>query len=326
MAVRRGGCAALPADSHRAATVAGALLAADDNMGAVRASEGIAVMENSKIAWTDHTWNPWMGCTKVSPGCANCYAEALMDKRFGKVQWGPEGERVKTSKRNWLQLRQWDVKAGNSHKRVFVSSLADFFEDRPELVEWRNKAMRMMRETYSLNYLILTKRPENVMGMVPAWWRGSWPQWVWIGTSVESQDYIDTRLSPLRGIPGKHFVSAEPLIAPMIPNGYEEVIDWLIVGGESGNNKTKTRPMDPAWARSLRDWSQTHSIPFFMKQMGAWLSYDGHAGMDHNALISSSASGKQMSMVMEWHGGHGDDDAIPPDLRIRQTPFDYVEE
>lgn len=260
-------------------------------------------MENSKIAWTDHTMNFWMGCTKVSPGCANCYAETLMDKRFGRVKWGPQGERVKTGQHSWVQLRQWEAKArrANRRQRVFVCSLADFFEDRPEVFGWRNRAMKMMTSTRMLDYLILTKRPDNVIPMVPPdWLNGKWPQHIWIGTSVESQEYTGSRLWPLHDIPGKHFVSAEPLINPMIPFGHEQHIDWLIVGGESGNSKRRIRPMDPNWARALRDWAREHDIPFFMKQMGAW---DG----------------------LSWHGGHGDGDAIPPDLRIQQTPFSYVE-
>lgn len=258
-------------------------------------------MENSKISWTDHTFNPWIGCTKVSPGCANCYAETLMDHRFNKVKWGPDGERVATSGATWKQVQRWNHAAAGSgqRKRVFVASLADVFEDNEALTDWRCGLWGLIEECTSLDFLLLTKRPENVMRMTPAYWDDfCWPPHVWIGTSVESQEYVNNRLYQLYLLPEqcRRFVSAEPLLGPLNLKKYHNTIDWLIVGGESGNNNKRIRPMDADWARWLRDWAQMHNIPFFMKQMGAWI--DG-----------------------EWRGGHGDGDAIPEDLRIQQTPW-----
>jgi protein gp37 len=138
-------------------------------------------MENSKIEWTDHTFNPWIGCTKVSPGCANCYAEQLMDKRLGKVNWGPGNPRQRTSQSNWQQVERWNKQAGLAYKawedamedrdsgateanmprrpRVFVASLADWLD--PEVpIEWLADLLDLVRRCQHLDFLMLTKRPE----------------------------------------------------------------------------------------------------------------------------------------------------------------------
>src|ERR1051326_4190826 len=119
--------------------------------------------QDSKIEWTDHTFNPWTGCTKVSPACANCYAEAWA-KRTNIVKWGPNAERRRTSESNWRQPLIWDCDAAKAgeRKRVFCASLADVFEDRPELEPWRRDLMRLILSTHNLDWLLLTKRPENI--------------------------------------------------------------------------------------------------------------------------------------------------------------------
>ena len=195
---------------------------------------------NSKIEWCDHTFNPWMGCTKVSDGCKHCYAEQLMDKRWGKVQWGPQGKRVKTSDANWAEPLRWNKQAGELgiRYRVFCASLADVFEHKdaqPEMDVWRAELFALMLETPNLDWMLLTKRPENVRTMLRAageWWFQKAPttydvkllRWVhhgerfapanvWIGTSVENQEQADSRILALLNIPAKvRFLSMEPLL------------------------------------------------------------------------------------------------------------------
>ncbi len=231
--------------------------------------------ENSKIEWTDHTFNPWIGCQKVSPGCDHCYAEALMDKRYGKVQWGPHGERKRTSEANWKLPLRWAKTARSQHglypnayrrPRVFCASLADVWDNQVPK-EWRADLFHLIWATPELDWLLLTKRPENIRKMLPGaigetelW---PWPN-VWLGTTAEDQARYDRRWLALNDIPARvRFISYEPAIGPMIPKS-AFVPDWIICGGESGPG---ARFMNPAWARTLREHCAHHGIAFFMKQM-----------------------------------------------------------
>lgn len=265
--------------------------------------------ENSKIEWTDHTFNPWIGCAKVSDGCKHCYAETLMH-RYGKVKWGPQGTRQRTSEANWRKPLQWNRQAEKEGRRyrVFCASLADVFEDRPELVEWRNDLLGLIEDTPNLDWLLLTKRPENINRMI-ADLRGDceWLSWngakerhnIWIGTSVEDQKAADERIPHLLNIPARvRFLSCEPLLGPvdlgMIrtgrnydcpPEGNESydplgnIYDGDEIVGISfepgihwviagGESGPKARPMHPEWARSLRDQCQDAGVPFLFKQWG----------------------------------------------------------
>lgn len=220
---------------------------------------------NSKIEWCDHTFNPWFGCTKVSEGCKHCYAEQLMDKRWNKVQWGPQGKRAKTSNANWTEPLRWNKQAGQLgiRYRVFCASLADVFDDHPSVQStWRRDLFFMMAGTPNLDWLVLTKRPENFHGQVP-WSR--LPMNIWVGTSVENQEQAEKRIPRLLDIPAKvRFLSMEPLLGDVkLNNG----IDWVIVGGESGPH---ARQMHPDWARSVRDECQAAGVKFFFKQWGEW--------------------------------------------------------
>ena len=240
--------------------------------------------ENSKIEWTDHTFNPWIGCMKVSDGCKNCYAEQLMDKRYGKVEWGPQGIRLRTSAANWKLPFKWNrlAKENKTRARVFCASLADVFEDRPELEQWRMDLFQLIDLTPNLDWLLLTKRPENVKDMLVRAGRGfqPLPDWVWLGTSVENQAAADERIPELLKIPARvRFLSMEPLLGPVDLNqwllsehgrraiGAMPGISWVIVGGESG---PQARPMHPDWARSIRDQCQAAGVPFFFKQWGEY--------------------------------------------------------
>lgn len=250
--------------------------------------------ENSKIEWTDHTANFWWGCFKVSPGCQHCYADTLAH-RYGKDIWGP----VKTTSRElktgiWKELPKWNRDAENSgqRRRVFVMSMGDFFEDHPQVTEWRIKAMRLIEECTWLDFQVLTKRPENISFMAGAWMELGWPENVWIGTSVENQEQADKRIPELLKIPARvRFLSMEPLLGAVTlqggdypdshmflqGNGGDERIHWVIVGGESGPN---ARPMHPDWARSIRDQCQAAGVPFFFKQWGEFIPFD----QDRNAF------------------------------------------
>lgn len=227
-------------------------------------------MENSKIEWTHHTFNPWIGCTKVSPGCANCYAETLMDTRYGRVKWGKGNPRSRTATANWSKPRQWNRAAeeATERPRVFCASLADWLDDEVP-IEWLSDLLCLINETPNLDWLLLTKRPQNFVSRVSA--ATGWdadnlecPPNVWVGTSAEDQARWDERIPLLMKIPAQvRFVSAEPLIGP-IQMG-EDLPDWLIVGGESGSG---ARKMEWSWAWDLADSCARNSVPFFFKQWG----------------------------------------------------------
>lgn len=196
-------------------------------------------MENSKISWTHHTFNPWIGCTKVSDGCKNCYAESLMDKRYHKVKWGPQGTRRQTSAAYWRQPLKWEKEATAQgwRYRVFCASLADVFEDRGELIPWRNDLFQVIEQTPHLDWLLLTKRPENIAKMTPLKWCVKWPEHVWVGTSVENQEAADKRIPHLLGVPAKvRFLSCEPLLGPVDLRGFEYPYQMGMTGLTSGHD------------------------------------------------------------------------------------------
>jgi protein gp37 len=228
----------------------------------------LKLAENSKIEWTDHTFNPWIGCQKVSAGCDHCYAETLSN-RYGWVQWGPHGERRRTSAANWRKPIQWDkaAKASGRRPRVFCASLADVFDNQAHQ-EWRDELFEMIAATPNLDWLLLSKRPENIDGMLPLSWRASaGPNWgnVWLGTTCEDQAAYDRRWPILSKIPAAvHFISYEPAIGPLRINPGVFQPDWLICGGESGPG---ARMMDPNWAAAIKHDCQRAGIHFFMKQM-----------------------------------------------------------
>lgn len=319
--------------------------------------------ENSGIEWTHHTFNPWRGCTKVSEGCANCYADTL-SKRNPKTLgiWGPNGTRVVAAESQWKQPLKWNRSAvltcdecgnvyhselvGNgddpvqrlwdfeclcgcsrytpSRPRVFCASLADVFEDwdgplhradgsivtcsltglESDMNSARRRLFQLIDDTPNLDWLVLTKRPENIrrMWQTPESYRllsqwygrdgfdktGSQPEReryrpnVWLGTSVENQEQADKRIPELlkcRDLSPVLFLSCEPLLGPVDLHDYlwagelpqtrkvdgKGIVNWLICGGESGHG---ARPMHPEWARSLRDQCQAAEVPFLFKQWG----------------------------------------------------------
>ena len=184
-------------------------------------------MKDSKIEWTHHTFNPWWGCQRVSPGCEHCYAEALA-KRTGRVQWGPGQARVAASEKMWREPLKWSAaaQAAGERHRVFCASMADVFEDLPELVPMRARLFALVRETPALDWLLLTKRPENAHRL----WNQAqydsfngadslgqtWEPHVWLGTTVEDQRRADERIPHLLRVPARvRFLSCEPLLGPV---------------------------------------------------------------------------------------------------------------
>lgn len=223
--------------------------------------------EFTQISWTDSSFNPWMGCTKVSPGCDHCYAEAEADHRYGLVEWGPHGERKRT-KTTWRNPVRWNADAdrfecehGHRH-RVFCASWADVFDNQAD-PQWRVDLFDLIKQTPRLDWQLLTKRPQNINKMLPSDWGDGWSH-VWLGTTCEDQEHYDQRWPILSSVPAViHFISYEPALGPLkLTTGP----DWLICGGESGRN---ARMMEPAWARSVRDQCAELGISFFMKQMTA---------------------------------------------------------
>lgn len=220
------------------------------------------------IEWTDHTFNPWTGCERVSPACAHCYA-ADQAKRWGKAElWAGQFELRAES--YWRKPLAWNAEAEARHQPsfVFCASLADVFQAEVALAESRERLWELIHETPWLTWLLLTKRPENIAAMLP------WPEApanVWLGTSVENARYT-WRARRLVEVPAPvHFLSCEPLLGSLFDShGHREPleladIEWVIGGGESGPS---FRAVNPAYARELRDACTAAEIPFFWKQNG----------------------------------------------------------
>lgn len=219
--------------------------------------------ENSKIAWTDHTFNPWIGCTKVSEGCENCYAVNQAARR-GWDHFGKGKPRRRTKPANWNKVRQWNEDSINQNTplRVFCASLADFCD--PEVpVEWVNDLWSLIAETSHLDWLLLTKRPHRLDSVLPIS-RHLW-NLVWMGTTVENQASV-SRIDEITRIKfNRRFLSCEPLLGPINFGNKLRQIDWVIVGGESGPN---ARHMNEDWVRDIRDQCIASNTKFFYKQFG----------------------------------------------------------
>ena len=210
--------------------------------------------ERTGISWTQRTWNPWRGCTKISPGCKHCYM-FRDQRRFG----GNPSVVVRT--KTWGQPLKWQRSAARrgAVEMVFTCSWSDWFHEAAD--PWRDEAWLVVRRCPNLIFQILTKRPERIAGRLPADWGEGYPN-VWLGTSIENNDYV-WRADVLRRIPAAlRFISAEPLLGPL-PDLDLTGIDWLIVGGESGPD---FRPMDKDWVRQLRDRALALGVAFFFKQ------------------------------------------------------------
>jgi protein gp37 len=254
--------------------------------------------EFSKIEWTDHTFNPWTGCTNVSPGCDHCYAEAW-SKRSGHVKWG-NNPRKRTTEAYWKAPHIWQARAaefaarnGGRRQRVFCASLADVFDNQAEKA-WRRDLFTLIRETPSLDWLLLTKRPQNIKKMLPPDWGEEGYHNVWLGFTAEDQDRYDQRWKVLAAVPAVvRFVSYEPAIGPLRLSDAELQPDWLISGGESGPG---ARPMNPQWARDVvADCRRLGITPFFKQ----WGSYD------NNPLVREAGNAIDAAKELDTFGKGG---------------------
>lgn len=286
-------------------------------------------MAESNIEWTHrprpdgsfmpgYTGNVWQGCTKVHEGCDNCYAEALTN-RWGKKCWGPDNPRIET-KTFFPNMHKWneESKKAGEVRNVFIGSLMDIAEKAMPLVhsdgepmdgmttdDLRNVFFNKVPDYTNLQLLLLSKRPSNYNKQTPESWKTAPPKTVMFGTSPVNQPTYDNLYLHLAQVPGRRFLSIEPMLGPITMHGYcktcgelsrgslltcrecgkfLEYPDWVIVGGESG---PKRRPFDLDWARSIRDQCDLLDIPFFFKQID--------------------------KVIEKTHG-------IPEDLQIRQHP------
>lgn len=260
--------------------------------------------ENSKIEWTDHTFNPWEGCQKVGPGCDHCYAETRNARFAGgqAVNWGPGAMRRRTSAATWRKPLAWNAAHAEffaehgRRQRVFCASLADVFDNAVDRT-WRRDLFDLVELTPNLDWLLLTKRIGNVARMLPTHdWaaRGN----VWLGATIVDQAEADRDIPKLLVVPARRrFLSMEPLLGPvdlgpatrLAAFHGAEVLDWVIVGGESG---ASARPMHPAWATSLRDQCRTAGVPFLFKQWGEWAPGSGNFGAGRYETAAVARDGR----------------------------------
>ena len=226
-------------------------------------------MKNSPIKWTTHSWNLWEGCSRVSPGCLRCLAENASDHPWGRLTWGPDGNRRQIAS-TWSDPHKWhrDVIETGVRARVCCSSLADIFDEHPSIEPmWRHHLWKTIRETPCLDWLLITKRPENFKEFLPDDWGHGYPNACLI-VSVENQDFAAQRIPVLLETPAsRRALTVEPMIGPVHLSPWIDQLDWVIVGGES---LTGARPMNPNWVREIRDLCHVHSRPFFFKQWGWW--------------------------------------------------------
>lgn len=302
--------------------------------------------ETSNIAWTDATFNPVIGCTKIGPGCDNCYAEAQDSrKRWGGVtHWGPGIPRHRTSESYWKQPLSWNRKAEKNGKRmrVFCASLADVFDN-----EWpamtRYDLWRLVEQTPWLDWLLLTKRIGNAIGMIPCSWEKKFPDNVRLMITVVNQEEADRDIPKLLALPCKNGISYEPALDPIdftkiklvddgvtcewnaltgesmvldsdSPSAYDkndERLQWVIVGGESSQGGNQARSFNIEWARSTVAQCKAAGVPVFVKQMGS------------NAYMPRAAAGvfvPDYEYYFKDRAG-ADPSEWPQDINVREFPL-----
>jgi protein gp37 len=256
--------------------------------------------QNSRIEWTDHTFNPWWGCVKVSPACDHCYAEAFA-KRTGNAVWGKDAPRRFFGDKHWAEPLKWNRQAAavGRRARVFCASMADVFEDRADLEDARGRLYGLIEATPMLDWLLLTKRPHVIAKALPSDWLTNPRPHVWFGTTVETPDYL-WRVYQLRDTPAAvRFISYEPALADVAWPLHG--IHWLIAGGESGAG---CRAPEAEWMRSARDQARKAGVAFFFKQWGGF---------------SAKANGRTLD-GMEWSELPQSADAVYPAATSQHEP------
>lgn len=326
-------------------------------------------MKNTTIAWTDHTFNPWRGCEKVSPGCAHCYAET-MSKRNPKVlgEWGPTGKRVLASDAAWKEVERWNRKArepvavnygqtddlGNPamafyRPLVFCASMADWLDPRVP-VEWLARLLDLIRRTSNLDWLLLTKRPEQwrprlydciwreegldpdydsheyetktvLGGLIDSWLHGAPPTNVWFGVSAEDQQRWDERVPILLSIPARvRFVSVEPML---------EAIRMFDVDGVVSQRMQEQNPRETLWPADLIDWvifggeSGPRARPCNVDWIRGGVRQCRDAGVKAFVKqVGARPYGEGFGLIPSPRRDHkgGDMAEWPEDLRVREWP------
>lgn len=313
--------------------------------------------ENSKIAWTHHTFNPWWGCQKVSAGCAHCYADTFAKRvgygaRLPTIWGGPETSRKIASEATWREPVRWnrEAEAAGERRRVFCASMADVFEDRADLVAPRARLAEVVARTSWLDWLLLTKRPENAERLWAEACRHSeascvcgchvsvvggaasasgWSPNVWIGTTVENQAMAEERVHRLLDVPAAvRFLSCEPLLGPLDLSDFIGPVQDMWDGNfetssakmtrldklhwliVGGESGPSGRPFDLMWARRLRDQCARAGVAYFFKQAGA------------HPFVSSPDRDGAAGHELKLRNVKGDDlDELPEDLRVREVPL-----
>lgn len=238
--------------------------------------------KDTAISWATDTFTTHWGCTEVpeSPACEHCYAREF-SKRMNFDVWGNDKPRRFFDDKHWNHPRAWDrtaLKTGK-RRRIFVNSMSDTFEGRRDLDAVRERLWALIPETPNCDYLLLTKRPQNVMRMTPPAWHSKWPANAWVGTTAENQRWADIRLPFLKEVPAPViFVSAEPLLGPLDLRPYLSFARWILIGGESGEG---SRRMDPQWALDLMQQCRDAGAAIHFKQTGEVLAKE--MGLKHKA-------------------------------------------
>lgn len=281
--------------------------------------------ESSKIQWTDHTFNPWIGCTKIDALCQNCYAEKFSN-RYGHAKWGEFGVRKKTSDANWKKPYQWNRKAEKEgvRYRVFCASLSDVFDDHNSISqEWRDVLFKMIRETPNLDWLLLTKRPDNFKRYLPVDWGMTGYNNVWLGCSIGDKKGRDERMDLLLNTPAYiHFISGEPFL-----NMYElpkHGIDWIIFGGESGT-LSKIRETNLSHVNTMIQQAKKFGIKVFFKQLGTILAKKYKLNDGHGGNFDEYPIGLDFLKIREIPNAHPCFDKIPtPEEVETQTQLEGI--
>ncbi len=256
--------------------------------------------KTTTIGWTDKTYNPWIGCQQVTEEeCGDCYA-LRWAKRHHLDVWGSLSGSSRHLTKTHHDPRTWNREAQEQGdgSRCFVPALPMCLNPHPQVQEARRRLWTLIEETPCLDWQLLTKRPKFIRGLVPQTWVQTWPPHVWIGTSVGTQSAAEKRIPYVLDLPAPViFLSCEPLVEEITLDSWLQLqkINWVICGGYSG---AEQRPMDLAWARSLRDACKQYDVAFFMKQLGSVYA--------------------RQHQLQNWKGE--DIAEFPHDLRIQEFP------